>query len=216
MRFPHSTCRKAPGLDALSRIWDNRRSCWMVRILPGEFHVTASGEGLTTVLGSCVSACIRDPAMEVGGMNHFMLPEDTTSGKSAWLDAGAGLATRYGSFAMESLINGLLKLGARRERLEVKLFGGGRVLKAALDVGERNIEFARKWMRMEGFHVAAEDLGGDAPRRVIYMPTTGTASIRHLRSVDCQDVALREEQHLSSFVTRPISCDTELFHKDDA
>jgi chemotaxis protein CheD len=199
------------GFEAIASSWDNRLGCWMAKILPGEFYITAADEGITTVLGSCISACIRDPAIRVGGMNHFMLPEDTTNGKSAWLDSCAGLATRYGSFAMESLINGLLKLGARRERLEVKLFGGGHVLRAALAVGDRNIQFARQWLRTEGFSIAAEDVGSDVPRRIIYMPSTGKVQVKHLRTTDRADIAQREQQHLESFAKRPAENDIELF-----
>ncbi len=201
----------APGFEAIASSWDNRLGCWMAKILPGEFYITTADEGITTVLGSCISACIRDPVVRIGGMNHFMLPEDTTQGKSAWLDACAGLATRYGSFAMESLINGLLKLGARRERLEVKLFGGGHVLRAALEVGDRNIQFARQWLRTEGFHISAEDVGSDVPRRIIYIPSTGKVQVKHLRSADSSDIAAREQQHLRSFATQPANNDIELF-----
>jgi chemotaxis protein CheD len=207
----HERPRVVPGFEAITSNWDNRLGCWMAKILPGEFYITASDEGITTVLGSCISACIRDPAIQVGGMNHFMLPEDTTQGKSAWLDANAGLATRYGSFAMESLINGLLKLGARRERLEVKLFGGGHVLKAAIEVGDRNIQFARQWLRTEGFRIVAEDVGSDAPRRVVYIPSTGKVQVKHLRSTESGDIAKREQQHLQSFAKRPVNNDIELF-----
>ena len=130
-------------------------------------------------------------------MNHFMLPEDTTQGKSTWLDAEAGLATRYGSFAMESLINGLLKLGARRERLEVKLFGGGHVLNAAIDVGDRNIEFARQWLRTEG---SADRRRGRGQRRAApgdlhpdHRQGAGQASARRSRA---SEIAQREQQYL--------------------
>ncbi len=199
------------GFEAISSAWDNRMGCWMAKILPGEFYLTASDEGITTVLGSCISACIRDPLIHVGGMNHFMLPEDTTQGKSTWLNADAGLATRYGSFAMESLINGLLKLGARRERMEVKLFGGGHVLKAAIEVGNRNIAFARQWLQTEGFQVTAHDVGSDVPRRVVYIPYTGKVHVKHLRSADSGDIARREQLHLQSVTTQPITHDIELF-----
>src|SRR5512139_1991346 len=199
------------GFEAIHSSWDSRLGCWLAKILPGEFYITASDEGITTVLGSCISACIRDPVIRVGGMNHFMLPEDTTQGQSTWLAADAGLATRYGSFAMESLINGLLKLGARRERLEVKLFGGGHVLKAAIDVGTRNIEFAQHWLSTEGFRLAAQDVGSDVPRRIIYIPATGTVHVKHLRSADSGDIARREEQHLQAFSTKVVSTDIELF-----
>ena len=115
----------------------------MVKILPGEYYVSRSDEAISTVLGSCMSACVRDPARGLGGMNHFMLPEDACVGPNDWLDPAVGLATRYGSYAMESLINDLLKLGAARERLEIKLFGGGRILAAMTDVGGRNVDFIR-------------------------------------------------------------------------
>jgi chemotaxis protein CheD len=209
---PPEHARCLPGFEAIARTWDQKLGCWMAKILPGEFYITtAPGEGITTVLGSCISACIRDPAVHVGGMNHFMLPEDTTHGKSAWLDQDAGLATRYGSFAMESLINGLLKLGARRDRMEVKLFGGGHVLRAALEVGDRNIQFARHWLRTEGFNVCAEDVGLDVPRRVIYMPSTGKVQVKHLRSTDNRDIATREQQHMLLLKKQPVTHSIELF-----
>ena len=103
----------------------------MAKILPGEYFVTRHEEALSTVLGSCVAACMRDPKLRVGGMNHFMLPIDSGKGDGLWGDGPTGVATRYGSYAMEQLINELLKMGAKRERLEVKLFGGGKILAAA-------------------------------------------------------------------------------------
>src|SRR5690348_5057665 len=138
----------------------------MVKLLPGEYYVSRTDEAISTVLGSCVSACVRDPACGLGGMNHFLLPENATVGPNYWLDPSVGLATRYGSYAMESLINDLLKLGAVRERLEIKLFGGGRILQGMTDVGERNIDFIKSYMQLEGLRVAAEDMGGTQPRKV--------------------------------------------------
>jgi chemotaxis protein CheD len=199
------------GHEQIQRSWDPQIERWSAKILPGEYYVTSSDEGITTVLGSCISACIRDPLAHVGGMNHFMLPEDTTNGKSAWLDAEAGLATRYGSFAMESLINDLLKLGARRERLEVKLFGGGKILASMTDVGRRNIEFARNWLRTEHLKVVGEDVGETMPRRVIYMPASGRALVKHLRTLDSRAIASREQQYLTSFKQKPVENDVELF-----
>jgi chemotaxis protein CheD len=199
------------GFESIHCGWDKAVEKWMAKILPGEFYITRSDEAITTVLGSCISACIRDTTLHIGGMNHFMLPEDTTQGSSAWLDDAAGLATRYGSYAMESLINGLLKMGAKRERLEVKLFGGGHVLKAATDVGDRNIAFARHWLRTEGYAVAAEDVGANVPRRVIYMPANGKVRVKHLRAVESQDVAQREQTYLKTVTKKPVTSDIELF-----
>jgi chemotaxis protein CheD len=184
---------------------------WCARILPGEFYITRHQEVITTVLGSCITACIRDPLAGVGGMNHFILPEDTTHGKSAWLDQGAGLATRYGSFAMESLVNGLLKLGAHRERLEVKLFGGGHILNVEMDVGDRNIEFARRWVRTEGYRLAAEDVGLNAPRRVVYFPASGIVRVKYLRTLECRNIVQREQNYRRTAADKTTANDIELF-----
>jgi chemotaxis receptor (MCP) glutamine deamidase CheD len=100
-------------------------------------------------------------------MNHFMLPQNAGDGGDRWLDPQVGLATRYGSFAMERLINDLLKGGARRERLEIKLFGGGRILAGQTDVGTRNISFVRDFLCKEGYKAAAEDLGGSPHARLL-------------------------------------------------
>ena len=148
-----------PAFADLQRFWDPDNDRWTVKILPGEYYVTRNDEALSTVLGSCVSACVRDPVRNIGGMNHFMLPEDATVGPNNWLDPAVGLATRYGSYAMESLINDLLKLGAARERLEIKLFGGGRILQGMTDVGGRNVEFIRNYIQLEGYRIAAADVG---------------------------------------------------------
>lgn len=199
------------GFAWQSRTWDATLDCWSAKIQPGEFYLTPHREAISTVLGSCVSACIRDPQLRIGGMNHFMLPEDTTDGKSSWLDNATGLATRYGSYAMETLINGLLKMGASRSRLEVKLFGGGHVLNVAIGVGERNIAFARHWLKTEGFKVVAEDVGDTTPRRVIYFPDDGKVRVRHLRPTEMREVATIERNYMGSVGKEKASEDIELF-----
>jgi chemotaxis protein CheD len=200
-----------PGFKHIQRLWDRHNERWSARILPGEYFVTRSDELITTVLGSCISACMRDPKTGVGGMNHFMLPEDTTNGSSSWMDPAAGMSTRYGSFAMECLVNDLLKLGAQRERLEVKLTGGGRILASMSDVGKRNIEFAHNWLRMEGFRIAGEDVGDVFPRRVQYFPLTGRVLMCRLRLQDEREVASRETQYMSNLRSAPAGNDVELF-----
>jgi chemotaxis protein CheD len=199
------------GFEEISRTWDKGLTSWSARILPGEFYITRADEVITTVLGSCISACVRDPGRGIGGMNHFMLPEDMTQGKSAWLEVAAGLATRYGSFAMESLINGLLKLGARRDRLEMKLVGGGRVLSVGTDVGARNIAFARTWLSNEGYSVAAKDVGGNRPRRVVYFPRSGKMLVKQLQAADNQEITIRERAYLAIVAKRQLDNDIELF-----
>ncbi|MEJ1961825.1 MAG: chemoreceptor glutamine deamidase CheD [Gammaproteobacteria bacterium] len=159
-----------PGFQRVQRFWDANTARWTARVLPGEFYVTRSDEAVTTVLGSCISACIRDPELNVGGINHFMLPENAAGASVSgdrWLDPENGLATRYGSHAMESLINELLKLGASRRRFEIKVFGAGRILASDTDVGSRNIAFVRAYLSEEGLSTLAEDLGGICPRRIV-------------------------------------------------
>jgi chemotaxis protein CheD len=199
------------GFEHVKRYWDPACDKWSAKILPGEYFVTRSDESITTVLGSCIAACIRDPAVSIGGMNHFMLPEDNSVGKSAWLEGPGALSTRYGSYAMESLINELMKLGARRERMEVKLFGGGKILSSMTDVGRKNIDFAREYLRIEGFRIAAEDVGDVCPRRVLYFPATGIVMLKRLRALDVVEIARRETNYLSSLAAKPADDDVELF-----
>ena len=201
----------AAGFEHVKRYWDPGCDRWSAKILPGEYFVTRSDEAITTVLGSCIAACIRDPVTRIGGMNHFMLPEDGSIGKSSWVDGPGGLATRYGSYAMESLINELMKLGARRDRLEVKLFGGGRILSSMTDVGQRNIAFAREFLKVEGFKIAAEDVGDACPRRVIYFPATGVVLLKRLRALDVSAIAQRESIYLTHLAAKPVDNGVELF-----
>lgn len=148
-----------------------------VKLLPGEFFVTAQPMLLTTVLGSCVAACVRDDLAGIGGMNHFMLPDE---GDATRNDPAA--AMRYGAFAMEMLLNELLKAGARRERLQAKVFGGGAVLAnmTQLNIGERNADFVLRYLALEKVRVAAQDLRGGWPRRVNFFPHSGRAVVRKL------------------------------------
>jgi chemotaxis protein CheD len=197
--------------DHIHRSRDRATGRWCARLLPGEYVVVTDDELVTTVLGSCVSACVRDPVLALGGMNHFMLPEDTTQGSSSWLNSASGLAHRYGSYAMESLINDLLKLGAHRNRLEVKLVGGGRILASMTDIGSRNVEFVRKWLATEGLPIAGEDVGGECPRRVLYEPATGRVSVTRLRRVRQRDVAKTERSYYSQLRNTSAENDVELF-----
>jgi chemotaxis protein CheD len=137
-----------------------------IHLVQGECRVTGDpGVVLATTLGSCVAACISDPAARIGGMNHFLLPESSE-----------GLVSlRYGAFAMELLINGLLSKGARRDRMEAKLFGGGRLSEGLADIGEKNATFAREFLEREGIAFAGGSLGGGLARRVQFWPVSGRA-----------------------------------------
>ena len=139
-----------------------------VHVVQGEFHVTADPDVvLTTILGSCVAACLRDPLAGVGGMNHFLLP-----GRSG--EDGSD-SVRYGVHAMELLVNDLLRRGARRERLEAKLFGGARMLEGLTDVGTQNAKFAKSFLQKERIALTGGSLQGDRGRRVQFWPVSGRA-----------------------------------------
>jgi chemotaxis protein CheD len=167
-----------PGFESIRR-YRNAAGISTARILPGEFYVTREDEVIDTVLGSCVAACIRNPRLSIGGMNHFMLPRPGNSGNDAW-EKVAGRATRYGSASMEQLINSVLSAGGTRQELEVKIFGGGRVVAKLSDIGARNLEFVREFLRQEGLKVAAEDSGDICSRHVQYFPRSGRVRVRHL------------------------------------
>jgi chemotaxis protein CheD len=198
------------GFEQLQRFWEPDTKRWTVKILPGEYYVTRSDEAITTVLGSCVSACIRDPLANVGGMNHFMLPEDN-SVREPGRRAPVVLSTRYGSHAMESLINDLLKIGAQRQRLEIKLFGGGRVLSAMTDIGARNIDFVTNYLNLEHLPVDAQDVGGELPRKIVYFPTEGKVRVRKLRPIEQRAISDREKQYMDSLIAKDEGGDIELF-----
>jgi len=139
-----------------------------VHLLEGQYHVSGDpAVVLTTTLGSCVATCLRDPAAQVGGMNHFLLPgEDMTEGREA---------ARYGAYAMELLINALLARGARRERLQAKLFGGGQLLQGVTNVGEQNVAFAETFLAREGIAVAGGSVRGRHARKIQFWPVSGRA-----------------------------------------
>lgn len=194
---------------ATRRHFDARLDCDTVKLLPNEYYVTGEEIMLSTVLGSCVAACVRDAAAGVGGMNHFMLP----GGEDAQREGGD--AMRYGAYSMEILINELLKAGARRERLEAKVFGGGAVLDQMrqLNIGERNAEFVLDYLRTEHIPVLAQDLRGEQARRVHYFPRTGQVLMRRLPSHHRAGplLAQREQALRESLKTAPPQPRFELF-----
>lgn len=198
-----------PGFEHIRRYWHPEHRAHVAKILPGEYYVTAGDDWILTVLGSCVSACIRDPILKVGGMNHFMLPDKGP--QERWKQTDVDSAYRYGAYAMEHMINDLLKSGARRNRLEVKLAGGGHVLENMSDIGARNIEFVRGYLRREGFRVAGEDLGGAHPRNVHYHVATGRMRVRKLTGTDRLAVASEERSYRRSIDIQPVAGDVELF-----
>jgi chemotaxis protein CheD len=170
--------------------WDPKINAMTLPVLPGQHAVTGEAEvAIVTLLGSCVAACIRDPDLRLGGLNHFLLPGDAGADQKS---------ARYGVHAMELLINDILKRGGVKGRLEAKVFGGANVidLTAAETVGDRNCRFVTEYLRREGVRVVAQDLGGDRARRVFYFPDSGRASVLKLpisdnRRLRSEELALK-------------------------
>ncbi|SCK60142.1 chemotaxis protein CheD [Variovorax sp. HW608] len=184
----------APGSVASHHYFDRDVGSMAVKLLPSEYYVTTTDTVLTTVLGSCVSACLLDIDNGVAGMNHFMLPDD---GDANARDQAESM--RYGAYAMDVLIRELLRAGARRERLQAKVFGGGAVLAnmTTLNIGDRNADFVLRYLRAERIAVAAQDLRGPYARRVCFIPSSGKAVVRRLRGqADVQSIQWEEGELL--------------------
>jgi len=192
---------------ATRRFFDAASASWMVKVFPGEFFVTSkTDEVLVTVLGSCVAACIRDRRTGIGGMNHFMLPH---SNAGIW--AGDLQSTRFGNFAMEKLINELMKVGCTRDSLEIKVFGGGNVTDTQNAIGTDNSKFILRYLEAEGLRCAGQDLGGQLPRRIHYYPSTGRVVRRLLGTDESRAVAREENEYVRRLSTRTMAGEIQLF-----
>jgi chemotaxis protein CheD len=164
-----------------------------VKILPGEYFVHDEDILIMTTLGSCIAACLWDREARVGGMNHFMLPEG---------DAGSG---RYGSFAMELLINEMLKRGATRSTMEAKVFGGGQVVEgmSTMNIGERNTAFVMDYLKTERIPILSKDVLGPHARKLCFLPASGKALVKRITATNREALAALERAAARS--ARPVS-----------
>lgn len=165
-----------------------------VKVLPGEYYVANEDIMVMTVLGSCISACIWDSRARAGGMNHFMLPDG---------DSADGLG-RYGSYAMELLINQMLKIGARRESMQAKVFGGAQVMAGftSMNVGERNTKFVFDYLATERIPVVSQDVLDIHPRKVCFFPITGKALVKRLAHAHPESLAVEERKGSAAAVVK--------------
>ncbi|MGR9114521.1 MAG: chemoreceptor glutamine deamidase CheD [Gammaproteobacteria bacterium] len=200
-----------PGFDDIQRYWDHVNGIVAAKLLPGEYYVTKENEMITTVLGSCIAACIRDKVNGIGGMNHFMLPETSEDRLAQGNEEVVGKATRYGNFAMEHLINSILAYGGKRKNLEVKVFGGGKIIPMLGDVGLKNIDFILNYIDTEALELLAQDLGDIYPRKVNYYPKTGRARMKKIKTLHNQTIIIRETQYRDSIKNIPVESEIELF-----
>ena len=175
-----------------------------MRIVQGGFHVTDSPDDvLTTVLGSCVAVCMRNPHTGFGGMNHFLLPSDVSPKRD-------GYHLRYGTYSIERLINAILSRGGDRGQLEVKVFGGANILQGMTEIGTRNAEFVETYLKKEGVTVAARDLGGRFARRIRYFPTIGRVLMGRM-TTQLSTIGRREIELLDTDLLDPTAGKAEIF-----
>ncbi|MFO1018276.1 MAG: chemotaxis protein CheD [Hyphomonadaceae bacterium] len=173
----------------------------LIHVVQGQFQISDDpGAVLTTVLGSCVAACVRDPLIGIGGMNHFLLPGDSSKPVDSM---------KYGLYSMELLINGMLQRGAVRSRLEAKLFGGARVVEGLSDIGRQNAAFAERFLREEGIACTGSSLGGDRPRRIRFWPVSGRVAQLILDSTSTE--VFRNERTRAATPPPASGGDLELF-----
>jgi chemotaxis protein CheD len=187
--------------------FDARLNTEVAKIFPGQYFVTDRDIVLATVLGSCVAACIRDPAAGVGGMNHFLLPQ-TVGDVSP-----ASRSARYGTYAMEVLVNRLIRHGARKQSMEAKVFGGGSVMPdlRTSGVGEANARFIVEYLSKEGIPVAAQDLLDECARKIYFFPATGRVLVKKLRQLRNDTVLARELDYSRQLMVADLSGEVELF-----
>jgi len=202
MTADHSEQAMAP-----TRYFDHHFDCEAIKILPGEYFVTGRNMLIVTVLGSCVSVCLRDKLTGAGGMNHFMLPGVETC------DSPISSSARYGSYAMEILINHLLELGAQRKNLEAKVFGGGHVMSAFSmnNIGDRNVDFVLKYLATEHIPIVAHDLLDSYPRKIYFFTESGRVLVKKLKSLHNNTILDRELEYSRKLKETRVQGDVELF-----
>ncbi|KZN29952.1 chemoreceptor glutamine deamidase CheD [Pseudoalteromonas sp. SMS1] len=198
------------GFEHVKRFWDAGRSKVVAKVLPGEFYVSKNDELISTVLGSCIAACVYDEKLGIGGMNHFMLP-GAQNMKEITNVHSDDFNCRYGNWAMEYLINEVLKNGASRDNLKVKLFGGGKIISAMTDIGVGNIRFAHAYVEEENLNLVSHDVGGPWPRKVVFHPQSGTAKVKKLRQMHNDTIEKREVKYLHDIEMQDAQTDIELF-----
>lgn len=203
--------RSIPEFDHINKYWDKSCEMHAAKILPGEYYVTTQDEIIVTVLGSCISACIRDIVFGIGGMNHFMLPVSKDEFSRHRGPAFNTTSTRYGNYAMEALINSILKNGGSKENLEIKIFGGGRILEQMTNIGAMNIRFVKEFIKIEQLKLVAEDVGDIYPRKVYYYPLSGRVRLKKLKALHNNTIVEREAKYMDALEREKIEGDIDLF-----
>ncbi|PCI43574.1 MAG: chemotaxis protein CheD [Proteobacteria bacterium] len=208
MAIPLSS--RLPGFEHINTYYDAAHDIATAKLLPGEYYVTTQSEAVVTVLGSCVSACVRDRVFGIGGMNHFMLPIHEGE-RATWQGGIVDNITRFGNYAMEHLINDILSHGGMRKNLEVKVFGGGRIVRGLSDIGACNARFVLDYLKEEKIPVVSQDLNGDYPRKLYYFPKTGRVLMKKLACLHNDTLVEREKKYFRDIEDAPVGGEVDLF-----
>jgi len=191
----------------IRRLQDTRFPYEVAVILPGEYFVSEEPKVVYTILGSCISVCLRDPFAKVGGMNHFMLAAPSnTEGHDNWSDSG-----RYGSFAMEMLINEILQRGGMKKRLEAKVFGGGKIYDGNIDIGAKNAAWALDYLEREDIPLMKANVGDVCPRKVYFFTDSGKVLLKKLDRVVADTIVQEEGQYRAKLQQAPVQSEVTLF-----
>ncbi len=203
---------ESAGSAGVDRYYDPYNGLPAAKIHPGQYYVTDSEEVIVTVLGSCVSVCMRDEGAGLCGMNHFMLPDEKPGRQDPAPKGVVSDDYRYGAHAMETLINQLLKRGARRKALRTKVFGGGRVLPEVEDIGAKNVLFVRTYLDREGLRIDAQDVGGACARKIYYFQSSGRARVKRIKQLNNQTLPDRETAYRRRLAHETTDGFVELFN----
>lgn len=199
------------GMQSRKSHFDQSAGATAIWIFQGDFYVSSRPDlFLTTVLGSCIAVCIRDPIAGCGGMNHFLLPDAENREEHF-----PSLALRYGSYSIERLVNAILSRGGKRERLEIKVFGGANVMTRMSDVGSRNVDFIEQYFAKERLTITAADLRGKFPRKLRYFPISGRAQVCTLRDTEADEAINSESLMCTKMEFSKISGEVEIFRPSD-
>lgn len=192
-----------------NRYFDKQFGREAVKILPGEYYATRDDRMLVTVVGSCVSACLRDAYNGVVGINHFMLPDGEDNNSPPVI----AMPTRYGAHAMEALINDMLKLGAERRHLNAKIFGGGDILQSLsrINIGRRNVEFVHRYLGAENIPVHGDDTLGNLARKIYFFSDTGKVWVKRINRVNNDTIMQRELEYRAHLHHRELDGGVTLF-----
>ncbi len=190
------------------RYWDHVLEREAVKVQPGGYYASASGELIVTTLGSCVSACLYDRKVGIAGMNHFLLPVNNSA---AGAQFGISAAARYGDYAMEAIINAMMKLGGSKRRMEVKIFGGAKVIDSMMNIGQQNINFVRFFLANEDMRLDAEDVGGLQPRKIYLYSEDGRIRVKKFRALHNDTLVKTERNYLEEISSTDVGGSVELF-----